>query len=168
MSFKIPHPTLQINFASLLTRMGSLCLQKSLFETVAKVDISDIDEELSRLAPKESLSVLAQHGLRGELVFAVPLLLSTNPYLLGYYRLLLGFSQKEFYTKAFDCARFKPMEMKGKLSPANASSLPALCEGLTASAVALIKGLNEDNISISRGLLSDLTLITLGAQSDFI
>jgi uncharacterized membrane protein YiaA len=56
---------------------------------------------------------LAKHGLRGELVYPVPYLFANNPFLLGYYRLLLGFSQKEFYSTAFGVSIFKTMEVKG-------------------------------------------------------
>lgn len=49
-------------------------------------------------ARTENLSLLASKGLRGEIVFATPIILKSNPYLLGYYRLLLGYSQKYFVT----------------------------------------------------------------------
>jgi len=55
---------------------------------------------------------LASLGLRGEFLFPLPSLLTANPRLLGYYRLLLGFSQKEFFNKG-KLGRFKSMEPEG-------------------------------------------------------
>jgi hypothetical protein len=58
--------------------------------------------------------------------------LEANPYLLGYYRLLMGYSQKEFYgrDKGFGVGYFKSMEEKGKVSKAAAADLADLVRGL--------------------------------------
>ncbi len=97
-SINIPIPELQIDFSFALGQIRSLCLQDALCKTVEDIDLAKLDRELSAYVPQGGLKTLAKHGLRGELVFPVPCLLKANPYLLGYYRLLLGFSQKEFYT----------------------------------------------------------------------
>ena len=101
MSISIPVPQLQIDFAFALEQIRGLYLQQALSEAVGKLDITRIDAELARFVPNESLARLATLGLRGELMFPVPSLLSSSPRLLGYYRLLLGFSKKAFYTAEF-------------------------------------------------------------------
>lgn len=158
----IPVPKLQIVFSSLLEEMRSLYLQDALRATVEMMDIAALDKQLAAFVPGKRLSELAGRGLRGELVYAVPCLLEMNPRLLGYYRLLLGFSQKEFYTKLFGVSRFKPLEISGRLSPSTNAMLAELCHGLNASAAALVDGVGVERLS--RELLDDLALLTVGPQ----
>lgn len=110
------------------------------------------------------MATLAQYGLRAELLFAVPAVLEANPYLLGYYRLLMGYSQKEFYgrDKGFGVGYFKSMEEKGKTSKTAAADLPDLCVAFCATASALLAGVGP--LRVSRELLDDLTLLTVGPQ----
>jgi len=161
-SIHIPPPQLQIQFSHDLEQMRSVCLQDALSRTIDEVDLAQLDKELTTYVPPGSLKNLAKHGLRGELVFPVPCLLRANPYLLGYYRLLLGFSRKEFYTAKSGVSRFKPMEEKGALSDKNKERLQDLCSSLIISAVALVDGIRIDRVS--KELLDDLTLLTFGPQ----
>lgn len=160
--YKIPPPDLQIDFSVALAALRKQLLQDALKETVESLDIARIDKQLAATVPKRSLSALAGHGLRGELMFPVPVLLETNPRLLGYYRLLYGFSQKEFYTAETGVSRFQSMEKKGVLAPANAKELATFCEAMISVGAALLGGLGPTRIS--RELLDDLTLLTLGPQ----
>lgn len=159
---KIPDPELQIDFSYALSQIRTLYLQQALSETVENMNISDIDREFADMVPGQYLSALARHGLRGELVFPVPCILEQNPRLLGYYRLLLGFSQKAFYSAAFGASSFKQMEDRGELSRKNRESLSELCAALILSASKLVDGIGSERIS--RELLDDLTLLTLGPQ----
>jgi hypothetical protein len=159
---KIPVPELQIDFSFALGQIRSMYLQEALLRTIEGIDLSTLDKELSAYVPQESLKALAKHGLRGELVFAVPCLLKANPYLLGYYRLLLGFSQKAFYDGQLGVSGFKSMEAKGRLTNKNESNLPELCRELVSSAVAFVGGIGVDRLS--KELLDDLTLLTVGPQ----
>ncbi len=161
-NINIPSPELQIDFSFALGQIRSLYLQDALGQTIQNMDIAEVDQQLSAYVPKENLKALARHGLRGELVYPVPCVLEKNPHLLGYYRLLLGFSQKEFYTAQFGVTGFKSMETKGLLSEKNKGLLPALCKGLVASAASLIEGIGIDRIS--REMLDDLALLTVGPQ----
>lgn len=159
---KIPAPDLQIDFSFALSQARNLYLQDALGSTIEEISIKTIDQELAEYAPIESLSKLARRGLRGELLFAVPIVLNKNPRLLGYYRLLLGFIQKIFYTAKFGLGRFKKMEEQGKLGSIEREQLPNLCRELNSSAQALQSGVGPERIS--RELLDDLTLLTLGPQ----
>ncbi len=162
MTFRLPDPELQIDFAAALTEIRRRLLQDALAETVLKLEVPDIDKELAKHVPSKSLKTLAGHGLRGEMMFAVPTVLSTNPRLLGYYRLLYGYSQKEFYNAATGFGRFKGMEERGMLSKSGANELPDLCTALCGAGAILLAGIGAAKVSAS--LLDDLTLLTLGPQ----
>lgn len=158
----LPTPSLQIGFSLALRRLRVECLQDALSQTVRRLDIMQLDRELSEFAPKGDLSSLASKGLRGELLFAVPCVLRSNPRLLGYYRLLLGFSQKAFYGTSFGLSRLKCMEDSGRLPAATDESVVPLCRALSSSASALLAGIGLE--SVTHELLDDLTLLTLGPQ----
>lgn len=158
----IPSPELQIDFSFALGQMRQTYLQEALQNTVAKLDIAQLDTELSKYVPASCLKAVAQHGLRGELVFPTPYLLQINPHLLGYYRLLLGFSQKAFYTAQFGLTGFKTMEEKGILTEKHQNFLPHLCTALINSLCLLIEGVGVKRVS--KKLLDDLTLLTVGPQ----
>lgn len=162
MTYKIPTPDLQVDFSLALAEIRILLLQDALSATVKTLDITEIDKQLAAIVPKENLAALAGHGLRGEMLFPVPLVLESNPYLLGYYRLLYGFSQKEFYTSATGVGRFQSMEKKGTLTHATRTEIASLCEAMIPAGSALLDGLGLSRIT--RDLLDDLTLLTLGPQ----
>lgn len=158
----IPAPKLQIVFSSLLEEMRSLYLQDALRATVETMEIAALDRQLAEFVSGQRLAELAGRGLRAELVYAVPCLLEKNPRLLGYYRLLLGFSQKEFYTTLFGVSGFKSMESSGRLSSTSMARLADLCHGMNTSAAALVDGIGVGRLS--RELLDDLALLTVGPQ----
>lgn len=158
----IPAPDLQVGFSLALAKMRTDCLQEALSRTIEQMEIARVDKELGKLVPRTALAGLAARGLRGELVFPVPCLLESNPRLLGYYRLLLGFSQKAFYATANGTTRFKGMEEEGRLGEESRQRLPDLCKALIHAAVSLLNGIGVEHVS--RELLDDLTLLTLGPQ----
>lgn len=160
--FKIPDPELQIDFSIALSQIRNQYLQDALSATIKTLDIAELDRSLAMFVPNASLATLASFGLRGELMFPVPLVLAANARLLAYYRLLYGYSQKEFYASETGVSRFRSMEKNGKLSHANEKLLPELCHALADAGQLLLNGLNGNRIS---GPLFDyLTLLTLGAQ----
>jgi hypothetical protein len=160
--FQLPPPDLQVRFALALIEARSLVLQDALKETVKTLDVEAIDKQLAKHAPKPGLRALAARGLRGELLFSVPAVLEATPRLLGYYRLLLGYSQKLFYTSETGMGRFRSMEERGTLTPKNLPDLPAVCDHLCEAAGMLLAGVGASTVTAS--LLDDLTLLTLGPQ----
>ena len=158
----IPAPDLQIAFSFDLAQIRRVYLQDALSNTINDLDLTTLDLQLKEYVPQDSLKILAKRGLRGELVFPVPCILETNPFMLGYYRLLLGFSKKEFYTAKFGVSSFKAMEEKGNLSEKNRAKIPALCKGMIGSVCALLDGINSEQVS--KDHLDDLTLLTVGPQ----
>ncbi len=162
MPIQIPSPELQIEFSVALAEIRRLYLVEALADTVRTIKIADLDKEIGQLVPADALATLAVHSLRAELMFPVPMMLKANPRLLGYYRLLYGFSQKIFYTAETGVGPFKAMETRGALSAAVEAQLEALCKALVGCGVVLMEGIGPTRIS--RELLDDLTLLTVGPQ----
>lgn len=158
LEFPILSPALQLGFYQRLEEARKAHLLPALLRQVGQLDIGVLDKELLEFADSDRLSFVAQRGLRGELVFPVPYVLSSKPALIGYYRLLLGFSQKEFYKGPF--GRFKRMEARNVLTDATRALLKPLCESLVESAWILVNGLPD----LSQDTLHSLTLLTLGPQ----
>ncbi len=162
MMIDLPAPELQIDFSRSLKAIRSQLLQQALLATVRDASLEEIDGQLREYVSEEDLKRLAARGLRGELLFPVPCLLRMNPRLLGYYRLLLGFSQKAFYGSGGGAGLFKSMEDSGALSPRQDQSLPDLCAGMVCCASVLLEAFHEEDIKPR--FLDDLTLLTLGPQ----
>lgn len=132
MPAKLPSldPSLQIKFSKSLDLIRELYLDDALRKTIESADLKMIEKELHSVLDENILKKVASFGIRGEMFFPTKSLLLKNPKLLGYYRLLYGFSQKELYSKS-GLGRFKRMEEDGsigKLSPADiADFIKVLC-----------------------------------------
>lgn len=155
-------PNTQINFAKALKEIRSMYLQDALAATISSMEIDRLDSELHDYVDNSSLQILARHGMRGELLFAAPSVLEKNPRLLGYYRLLLGYSQKSFYCAATGIGMFKSLEEKGSLSLRQRVELPALCNALNINSKYMLDRFDAQMISAM--FFDQLTLLTLGPQ----
>jgi len=156
----IPIPDLQISFYHRLEEIRKTYLLAALRSTVKQLKIAKIDSQLKALVSNDGLQKIAGWGLRGEIIFATPYILEENPKLLGYYRLLLGFSQKQFYGSRYGFGRFKSMEDSGRLTKTNSADMEDFCKILCASAELLLAGIGK----LSQVVVHDLTLLTLGPQ----
>jgi len=161
MAINLPSSTPQANVATFLEAFRKLYLQQALSNAISAADLRAINTELDEFAPAEDLKTLASRGIRGEFLFALPSMLKMKPNLLGYYRLLLGYSQKEFYSKA-KLARFKCMEEPGRMTPRLEAELPDLCAALVKRASELLHEIGAEKLTLE--LLDDLALLTLGPQ----
>ncbi|MCB9234849.1 MAG: XcyI family restriction endonuclease [Bacteroidia bacterium] len=157
--YPVLDPQLQIDFFEKLQEIKEQYFYPVLKKSIKKVAIKEINDELDLFAPAEGIQKLAQFSLRGEVFFPVPCLLKANPFLLGYYRLLLGFSQKEFYSKG-PFGSFKSMEEKGKLLSHTEENLNRLCTSLCNSSMVLVDAL--DLIRLKS--VEELQLLTIGPQ----
>jgi len=158
-TFAVLEPDLQISFYYRLEEIKDRYLHEALRRTVLQLNIAAIDRELSDLVRAEYLRRVASFGLRGEQLFAVPLVLRQSPALLAYYRLLLGFSQKEFYNKG-PFAALKTLEDSGEVPSSAEPLVIPLCRSLICSAELLVDGLDR----LSAGVIRDLQLLTIGPQ----
>jgi hypothetical protein len=157
--FPILSPELQASFYYRLSAIRQTCLQSALRDAVDRADLELIDRELRQLVSSTGIKTVAKFGLRGELIFPVPALLRISPFLLGYYRLLYGFSQKEFYNKG-PFGRFKRLEEKGEIPTASEKLLAALCCSLCQSGERLVESLDDLSVDI----IHELQVMTLGPQ----
>lgn len=162
MPIRIPPPELQIEFSLALAEIRRLYLVEALLDTVRTIRIKELDKEIGRLVPSDALAEMAAQTLRAELIFPVPMLLKANPRLLGYYRLLYGFSQKAFYAAETGAGPFKTMETRGALAAAVEPQIEELCRALISCGAALLEGIGPPRLS--RELLDDLTVLTVGPQ----
>jgi hypothetical protein len=157
-----PDPLLQLGFATLLDGARDRVLLAELRKTVSTLRTSDLDAELALHASQASLSMLSGYGLRGETIFPVPIVLRKAPSLIGYYRLLFGYSQKQFYSGKTGASCLKTMEVKGILTLKAEASLQAACSEFARVGEMLVQGLGAKLSGAS--LPHELTLLTLGAQ----
>ena len=152
-------PDVQIDFYRRLQGLKNSYLSEALSLAVSETEIATIDSQLLQYAPSKSLQKIASFGLRGELFFAVPCLIQSRPSLLGYYRLLYGFSQKEFYRHRA-LGSFKRLEERNEITKSTRPHIGQLCECLAGAAHAFVDDL--DNLSAQA--IRDLQMLTLGAQ----
>lgn len=146
-----------IDLYEALVTARRLQLQPALGHAVSEVGVSIIDRELQQLVPEDALNHVARLGMRGEMVFPVPSILEYAPPLIGYYRMLLGVSKKDFGDK-LGYGPWKNAEESGIISPRLVSHLPRFCKILSDSLVNLIFAMDVfDNRD-----LGDLALLTLG------
>lgn len=151
--------SLQVAFYYRLQEMRSLYFSKALKKAVDSVDLETIHRELTEFVSVADLKRLASFGIRGEVLFPVPCVLVANPFMMGYYRLLLGFSQKEIYNKG-PFGAFKRLEDHGEVPAKRLAELPDLCRCLVSAASDLLNGVDD----VSLAVVHDLQLLTLGPQ----
>jgi hypothetical protein len=157
----LPHD--QIEYSRRLLSAQVEMLQKALLAVVGKSDIVKLDSEIAEFVPSDCMRMLASRGLRAELAFALPSVLMASPRLLSYYRLLLGFSDKEFYNTTGRNLKghgLKPMENNGAIPERKIHLMPALCMALNASLAHLVRNLPLEGLEASH--LGDLTIMTFG------
>jgi hypothetical protein len=69
--------------------------------------------------------------------------LEKKPTLVGYYRLLLGISQKRFYRKGTDMGPFKSMETRGLFNPKKRPSLERFCTVMADNLAELVRQISQ-------------------------
>lgn len=158
-SFPPMDPSLQISFHYRLRRIRELYLNDALSAAVKSLDLKDIDAELNRLVKPTDLKHVASFGVRGELAFPVPPVIRSRPFLLGYYRLMYGMSQKEFFQKG-PFGRFKVLEEDGAIPDRLDALIEPLCKSLCVTGGRLVRSLG----AFSGDIVRDLQLLTIGPQ----
>lgn len=157
LTFEVLKPDLQVDFYYRLESIRRLLLGGSLSSTVRLLNLPELDDELNKYVNNDALSVLASYSLRGERFFPVPAVLKATPALLGYYRLLYGFSQKTFYSQG-PFGRFRKMEDENAITFSADAHISSLCRSLVGSGEQLLAGL--PNVTVQ--LIHELQLLTLG------
>jgi hypothetical protein len=132
----------------------------ALSEALGQLEPALVKAQISKYIPPAAQKALAVSGLRDEHVFPVPVVLEAKPSLVGYYRLLLGTSQKVFYTAATGMSVFKSMEEAGKITNKQAAMLPDFCKSMAAPLAELVRQIS----TLAERDLRELPLLTFGSQ----
>jgi hypothetical protein len=148
--------SMAIDLYQALMDARQLYLHPALNRAVYDVGVAVIDSELQQLVPGKALNQLARLGLRGERAFPVPSIIMHTPSLIGYYRMLLGFSRKEFGKQGY--STWVAAEKSNKLSRDHQKLLTQFCSTLITPLTVFVYAMNEFKDSD----LSDLALLTLG------
>lgn len=151
----------QIAFHQLLAGARKTWLIDALSEALGRVDPNTLKGQLSTYVPVDVQQLLAAAGVRDEHVFPTPIVLETQPALVGYYRLLLGVSQKLFYRSGTGMGRFRSMETRGTINSRQKAGLPEFCEAMSESLAELVRQISP---TITPRDVTELPLLTLGAQ----
>lgn len=159
----VPEPYKQAQFHASLTAARNKWLMDALNEVMQHVKPSALAREVAQFVPSQSRQVLQKLGIREERVFALPIVLRERPTLLGYYRLLLGISQKQFYSSRTGLTSFRPMETKGALGSSQMESLDELCYAMAKATMDLLGRVER---TFEARDVEDLQLLALGVQFD--
>lgn len=136
-------------------------LLDALSEALTVADPGEIKRQLTIYVPADVQRSLAAAGIRDEQLFPTPLLLETQPSLIGYYRLLIGVPQKTFYGASSGMGLFRRMEATGTLNAAQRAALPEFCTAMAIPLAALVRQISP--VITPRDVI-ELPLLTLGSQ----
>jgi hypothetical protein len=132
----------------------------ALSDALGKIDQKIIKDQVTKYVPEDVQKILAAAGLRDEYVFPVPAIVEMKPSLIGYYRLLLGASQKSFYKGSTGMGRFKGMEELDTMSKKVQPYVPDFCRAMTQPLAELVRQIPK----ITERDLRELPLLTFGSQ----
>jgi hypothetical protein len=136
-------------------------LMDALSETLRQLDPNVTKQQILAYVPLDVQKLLAAAGIRDEHVFPVPAVLEKKPTLIGYYRLLLGVSQKRFYRKGTGMGPFKSMETRGLFNPKKRPDIEHLCMAMNENLAELVRQISP---TIAARDVLELPPLTLGAQ----
>jgi hypothetical protein len=151
----------QVIFHQVLVATRKTALMDALGEALAEVDPKVLKEQITKHVPADAQQILAASGIRDEHVFPAPIVLEKKPTLIGYYRLLLGMSQKRFYRKGTGMSPYKGMESRGLINPKTAPDLDHFCTVMAGHLAELVRQISP---KITARDIAELPLLTLGAQ----
>ncbi len=157
----VPTASRQIAFHQLLVAARKTMLMDALSAALGRISPAKLKAELGTYIPRDAQKILAVAGIRDEHVFPTPIILSTAPMLVGYYRLLLGVPQKTFYASGTGMSQFKSMEARGVLNDRQRAALPAFCRAMSEGLADLVRQMSP---SITPRDVAELPLLTIGAQ----
>ncbi len=136
-------------------------LADALREALATIDPNELKSQIRAYVPADVQRILAAAGIRDEFVFPTPTVLEARPTLIGYYRLLLGASQKSFYASGSGRGIFKSMEERNVIRAAQKGSLRELCKMMSQALSELVRQMSP---AITQRDVTELPLLTIGSQ----
>lgn len=156
-----PKATRQVSFHELLIAARKTWTVDALHEALARIEPNLLKKQLSIYAPNDIQKILASLGIRDEEVIPTPIVLESQPTLVGYYRLLTGVSQKGFYSNGTGMGPFQRMENGGTVTPITRKLLPKFCKEMSSILSDLIRSISP---ALSARDLHELQLLTLGSN----
>jgi hypothetical protein len=160
-SSKSINPSRQVIFHQMLVAARRSVLMDALSEALGQIEPNTAKKQILTYVPADAQRILAAAGIRDEHVFPIPAILEKKPTLIGYYRLLLGISQKRFYRKGTNMGSFKSMETRGLFNPKKRPDLEYFCTVMAENLGQLVCQVSP---KITARDVSELPLLTLGAQ----
>jgi hypothetical protein len=151
----------QVIFHQMLVAARKTILTDALSEALGSVDPALVKKQIALYIPADAQKILAASGIRDEHVFPLPIVLEKKPTLVGYYRLLLGISQKRFYRSGTGMSPFKSMEQRGMFDPKRRPPLEEFARVMAESIAEMVRQISP---RINARDVTELPLITLGAQ----
>ena len=161
MSTKLLSPSRQVVFHQMLVAARKTVLMDALSEVLSQLEPTVTKKQILAYVPPDSQKILAAAGIRDEHIFPVPSVLEKKPTLVGYYRLVLGISQKRFYRKGTGMGPFKSMETRGLFNPKKRPDLDRFCTVMAENLAELVRQISP---KITARDVSELPLLTLEAQ----
>jgi XcyI restriction endonuclease len=161
LSAKPLSPSRQVVFHQILVAARKSLLMDALSEALGQLDPAITKKQIIDYVPADAQKILAAAGIRDEHVFPIPAVLEKKPTLIGYYRLLLGISQKRFYRKGTGMGLFKSMETRGLLNPKKRPDLERFSTIMAENLAELVRQISP---KITARDVAELPLLTLGAQ----
>lgn len=158
--YVVPDGQRQATIHQLLLTARKVWLSDALQDAVSEVDPLQLKREVIEYVPHAAQRRLAILGIRDEAVFPLPAVLSAKPTLVGYYRLLLGVSQKRFYSAATGLSRLKRLEDGAPLTSALTARLPDYCRAMAEALSGLVM---LADATLEARDIEDLQLLTLGS-----
>ncbi len=145
----------------MLVAARNTVLTDALSDALGNIDPDTIKKQLSKHAPADARKILAAAGIRDEHVFPVPAVLSHTPTLVGYYRLLLGISQKRFYRTGSGMSPYAGLEKHGIINANHPPDLDQFCSTMSEKLADLVRQISP---AITARDVAELPILTLGAQ----
>lgn len=136
-------------------------LMDALSDALGDINPDVIKKQLSKHAPTDARKILAAAGIRDEHVFPVPAVISHTPTLVGYYRLLLGISQKRFYRTGSGMNPYSGLEKRGIINAKQPPDLDQFCSAMSEKLADLVRQISP---AITARDVAELPILTLGAQ----
>lgn len=156
-----PRASRQITFHEGLLAARKTWLIDALSAALSDVDPQTLKQELMQFVPNDVQQTLASLGIRDEHVFPVPIVLKKKPTLVGYYRLLTGVGQKQFYRGETGMSPFAKMENDGIIPEEAGRRLEEFCTAMADVIAELVRAISP---SLSARDISELQLLTLGSN----
>ncbi len=159
----IPSVAKQIKAQQILDDYKDAMLGSQLRDACANIDPLTLHREIVEFVPKSSMKTLQSLGIREETLFALPCVLKENPRLLGYYRLLLGISEKQFYTTSSGLSSYRTLEYDGKNKIISHEALSRLCRAINTASEIFLTNARKSRLAED---VRDLPILTLGVYID--